>query len=66
MPTFSLRCVASIEVAVEEFDLGSKLARPEGLEPPASWFEAKRSIQMSYGRKDLLLSDLTDGSAGEN
>src|SRR5512143_2725150 len=23
MPTFSLRCVASVEVAVEEFDLGS-------------------------------------------
>lgn len=26
------------------------LARPEGLEPPAYWFEASRSIQMSYGR----------------
>ncbi len=26
------------------------LARPEGLEPPAYWFEASRSIQLSYGR----------------
>jgi adenylate cyclase, class 2 len=27
-----------------------RLARPEGLEPPAYWFEASRSIQLSYGR----------------
>ena len=27
-----------------------ELARPEGLEPPAYWFEANRSIQLSYGR----------------
>jgi hypothetical protein len=27
-----------------------KLVRPEGLEPPAYWFEANRSIQLSYGR----------------
>ena len=26
------------------------LARPEGFRPPASWFEARRSIRMSYGR----------------
>jgi hypothetical protein len=26
------------------------LVRPEGLEPPAYWFEANRSIQLSYGR----------------
>ena len=26
------------------------MARPEGLEPPAYWFEANRSIQLSYGR----------------
>ena len=26
------------------------MARPEGLEPPAYWFEANRSIRLSYGR----------------
>jgi hypothetical protein len=28
----------------------SRMVRPEGLEPPAYWFEASRSIQLSYGR----------------
>ncbi len=27
-----------------------RLARPEGLEPPTYWFEASRSIHLSYGR----------------
>ena len=31
-----------------------KMARPEGLEPPAYWFEANRSIQLSYGRGDSV------------
>ena len=26
------------------------VARPEGLEPPTYWFEASRSIRLSYGR----------------
>ncbi len=30
----------------------SDLVRPEGLEPPAYWFEASRSIQLSYGRME--------------
>src|SRR5260370_41208971 len=30
------------------------VARPEGLEPPAYWFEANRSIQLSYGRANQL------------
>lgn len=25
--------------------------RPEGLEPPTTWFEARYSVQLSYGRK---------------
>lgn len=29
---------------------------PEGFEPPASWFEAKRSIQMSYGHIQSLVN----------
>jgi hypothetical protein len=28
-----------------------KLVRPERFELPASWFVARRSIQLSYGRK---------------
>jgi len=37
-----------------------RLVRPEGLEPPAYWFEANRSIQLSYrrgsGDRDLMIS----------
>ena len=29
-----------------------RLVRPAGLEPAAYWFEASRSIQLSYGRTD--------------
>src|SRR5580704_16921112 len=29
------------------------MVRPEGLEPPAYWFEASRSIQLSYRRTSV-------------
>jgi hypothetical protein len=32
------------------------LARPERLELPTYWFEARRSIQLSYGRAPLILA----------
>jgi adenylate cyclase class 2 len=31
------------------------VARPEGLEPPAYWFEASRSIHLSYGRGNHII-----------
>ena len=31
-----------------------KMARPEGLEPPTTWFEARYSIQLSYGRSNFV------------
>lgn len=35
----------NLSVKTERF-----LVRAEGFEPPTSWFEARRSIQMSYAR----------------
>ena len=32
------------------------MARPEGLEPPTPWFEARCSIQLSYGRNQASLA----------
>jgi hypothetical protein len=33
-----------------------KLARPERLELPTLWFEARCSIQLSYGRAKTIIS----------
>jgi len=32
------------------------MVTPAGFEPATSWFEAKRSIQMSYGVTDLSIT----------
>ena len=37
------------------------MARPERFELPTTWFEARYSIQLSYGRKDRYSSSLNQG-----
>ena len=41
---------------------GDEMARPEGLEPPTYGFEARRSIQLSYGRTQTHIRLRTRGN----
>ena len=43
--------------AIARLRTNSFFARPEGLEPPTAWFEARNSIQLSYGRLDAKMID---------
>src|SRR5882762_3950088 len=40
----------------KSFNLKGFLARPERLELPTYWFEASRSIQLSYGRARVIIT----------
>ena len=42
--------LTGLRYAPNESRLNEVLMRPEGVEPPAFWSVAKRSIQLSYGR----------------
>ena len=44
------RCIPHRHISLAERSRYSNLARPERFELPTSWFVAKYSIQLSYGR----------------
>jgi hypothetical protein len=39
-------------MAVRTHGVTTWVIRPEGIEPPTSWFEARRSVRLSYGRTE--------------
>ena len=65
--------VAKIHFSREAMrDSHRRMADPEGLEPPTPWFEAKCSIQLSYGsaqvfaRRENLISTCESGTETQN
>jgi hypothetical protein len=42
------------------------MVRPERLELPAYWFEASRSIQLSYGRTTAMWQNVSRGYQSES
>ena len=46
VPAGGVRCSSGFESDLENMCM----ARPDGFEPPTTWFEARCSIQLSYGR----------------
>ena len=40
------------------------VVRPDGFEPPTTWFEARCSIQLSYGRRRASLAERGSGVLG--
>ncbi len=44
--------------------MGELVARPERFELPTTWFEARCSIQLSYGRDAGILAALSEKPLG--
>ena len=41
------------------------MARPERFELPTTWFEARYSIQLSYGRVGTIVADKKQAESGK-
>ena len=48
-PQAGTNSLPSVQSELTERTLCQSIVDPEGLEPPTPWFEAKCSIQLSYG-----------------
>ncbi len=45
--------ISSLRATLTLWQRGRSVVRPEGFEPPTLWFEARCSIQLSYGRNPI-------------